>query len=125
MQRFIAADYTSEGACTTVHPRAMRREMMLWGYDPFLSTRPFYYSTFWWDGVPYYYADDNYYVWNGSAGGYQAVDPPPQVLNQSTASAGITELYAYPKNGQSAEQQARDRQEYQTWATQQAALHTP
>jgi hypothetical protein len=96
-----------------------------WGYDPFLSTLPFYYSTFWWDGVPYYYAHDNYYVWNGSAGGYQAVDPPPQVLNQSTASAGVTELYAYPKNGQSAEQQARDKQECETWAAQQATLHAP
>jgi hypothetical protein len=96
-----------------------------WGYDPLLSRLPFYYSTFWWDGVPYYYADDNYYVWNGSAGGYQAVDPPPQVLNQSTASAGVTELYAYPKNGQSAEEQARDKQECETWAAQQAALHAP
>jgi hypothetical protein len=47
------------------------------------------------------------------------------VLNQSTASAGVTGLYAYPKNGQSAEQQARDKQECETWAAQQAALHAP
>ena len=26
----------------------------------FLATLPFYYSTYWWNGVPYYYANDNY-----------------------------------------------------------------
>src|SRR5579872_5659597 len=69
------------------------------GYDLFLPTLPLYYSTLWWDGVPYYYADDNYYVWNGSADEYQAVDPPSQVLNQTSA-GGVTQLYAYPRNGQ-------------------------
>jgi hypothetical protein len=43
------------------------------GYGLFLATLPFYYSTLWWNGVPYYYADDNYYVWNHSMSGYQAV----------------------------------------------------
>jgi DNA-binding beta-propeller fold protein YncE len=81
------------------------------GYGLFLGTLPFYYSILWWNGVPYYYADDNYYVWNNSMGAYQAVAPPPRVMNQAAAQWGGTDLFAYPKNGQSAEQQARDRQE--------------
>src|SRR5580658_8758421 len=33
------------------------------GYGLFLSALPYGYWTYWWDGVPYYYADDNYYLW--------------------------------------------------------------
>lgn len=94
------------------------------GYGLFLATLPFYYSTLWWNGVPYYYADDNYYVWNNSMGGYQAVAPPPQVMNQAAAQRGGTDLFAYPKNGQSAEQQARDRQECRNWAASQTGSGT-
>jgi hypothetical protein len=32
------------------------------------ATLPFYCSTYWWNGVPYYYADDDSYVWNNSYG---------------------------------------------------------
>src|ERR1700685_1660484 len=46
------------------------------GYGLFLATLPLYYSTLWWNGVPYYYANDNYYVWNNGMGGYQSVSPP-------------------------------------------------
>jgi hypothetical protein len=90
----------------------------------FLATLPFYYSTLWWNGVPYYYAYDNYYVWNNGMGGYQAVAPPPQVSNQAAAQRGDTDLFAYPKNGQSAEQQARDRQECRNWAASQMGSGT-
>ncbi|MGA8708995.1 MAG: hypothetical protein WB646_18640 [Steroidobacteraceae bacterium] len=103
----------------------------------FLATLPFYYSTYWWDGVPYYYADDNYYVWSNSADGYVSVAPPPQVVsqapagtypagNQATApyagAAGApNQLFVYPKNGQAADQIAKDRQECQAWAGSQAS----
>jgi hypothetical protein len=89
------------------------------GYGLFLATLPLYYSTLWGNGVPYYYASDNYYVWNNGMGGYQAVAPPPQVSNQSVAQRGNTDLFAYPKTGQSAEQQSRDRQECRNWAASQ------
>jgi hypothetical protein len=98
-----------------------------WGwpaYGLFLGTLPFYYSTVWWNGVPYYYADDAYYVWNGAAGAYESVAPPGQVMNQASSPAympqGASELFAYPKHAQSEEQQARDKQECRTWADTQA-----
>src|ERR1039457_3901001 len=78
-----------------------------------------YYSTFWDGGVPYYYADDNYYQWDGNVGQYETVNPPPEVLKQANAQQSVTELFAYPKNGQSTEQQAQDKQECRSWAAAQ------
>jgi hypothetical protein len=87
------------------------------GYGLLLSTLPYDYWTYWWDGVPYYYADDNYYLWNQTAGAYQSVAPPPGLGTQAAVAPSITTLFAYPKNGQSAEQQTRDRQECSHWAS--------
>ena len=103
----------------------------------FLATLPFYYSTYWWNGVPYYYADDNYYVWSNSADGYVSVAPPAQVASQApqgtyqganqagapyaNAAVAGNQLFVYPKNGQAADQIAKDRQECQAWAGSQAA----
>jgi|HubBroStandDraft_1064217.scaffolds.fasta_scaffold453362_1 hypothetical protein len=101
-----------------------------WGW-PFLAALPLYYSTWWWGGVPYYYAYDNYYVWNGT--GYAVVTPPTEVLSQGApppggvppagpgapGGAGGSELFAYPKNGQSLEQQQRDKDECRVWAASQ------
>ena len=50
---------------------------------------------------------------------YQAVVPPLQVMNQTAVQRGGTDLFAYPKNGQGTEQQARDRQECRDWAASQ------
>ena len=94
------------------------------GYGLFLAALPLYYSTFWWNGVPYYYAYDNYYVWNQGMGGYQSVAPPPQVSNQAAAPRGDKDLFAYPKTGQSVEQQNRDRQECRNWAASQTGAGT-
>jgi hypothetical protein len=91
------------------------------GYGLFLSTLPYYYSTYWWDGVPYYYADDNYYRWDGSLGEYEVVNPPAGLANQDVQPAN-TELYAYPRNGQSTQQQAQDKQQCQTWADSQSGV---
>jgi hypothetical protein len=94
-----------------------------WGWPGafFLATLPLYYSTLWWDGVPYYYADDNYYTWDGTAGGYTAVQPPPEVVNQARTIQQTTELFVYPKNSQTPDQVERDKQECRTWAASQAA----
>src|ERR1700722_10036291 len=48
---------------------------VLLGYGLFFDALPLYYSTYWWGGVPYYYANDNFYQWNGSAGGYHNRSP--------------------------------------------------
>jgi len=94
-----------------------------WGWWPmgvYLSVLPWYYATYWWDGIPYYYADNRYYIWNGDAGAYEQVQPPsgfnPQAPSEPAAS---TELFAYPKNGQSAAKQASDKNECRAWAASQ------
>jgi hypothetical protein len=92
---------------------------------------PYGYSTYWWGGVPYYYANNNYYLWDSSANSYEAVEPPSgmtstpppggaQAGNVPPTSGGPagtwTDLYAYPKGGQSMEQQTKDRDECHKWA---------
>lgn len=91
------------------------------GYGLLWATLPFDYSTYWWGGVPYYYADDNYYTWDADANAYQTVEPPVQVANQVAAQT-TSDLFAYPKNGQSAELQARDRKECTGWASEQTGF---
>ena len=90
------------------------------GYGLFFSTLPLVYSTYYWDGVPYYYADDNYYQWNSSADEYETVQPPAEVASQAAAAAPQAQLFAYPLNGQSDAQQAKDRSDCLQWAAGQA-----
>ena len=95
-----------------------------WGWPGglFLASLPLYYSTWYWNGVPYYYAYDNYYVWDGPAAQYEQVAPPPGLINRGapTPAQGSSDLFAYPKNGQSDAQQARDKQECRDWAAAQS-----
>jgi hypothetical protein len=111
------------------------------GFAWFLPILPLAYSTYWWGGVPYYYANDAYYTYDPSYEGYVATDPPPvsdsgdssgsaqappsgaQPMPQSgdpTQQGGTGQIFMYPKNGQSVEQQSQDKAECQQWATQQA-----
>jgi hypothetical protein len=100
------------------------------GLGWYLPALPLGYSTLWWGGVPYYYADDSYYLWDDGVGQYEAVEPPsgpPDSAPSTSAPAtGATdtnsELFAYPKAGQSQEQQARDRDECRKWAVSQTGL---
>ncbi len=92
------------------------------GLGLYFSALPFYYSTYWWGGVPYYYADDTFYTWDGSAGEYQTVEPPPEVEQQAQSQAG-SELIAYPKNGQSDQQQAKDKADCRQWAATQSGYN--
>jgi hypothetical protein len=90
------------------------------GLGLYLDTLPWDYATYWWGGVPYYYADDNYYVWDSPAGEYQEVQPPAQVAQQAAnAPAPSQQLYAYPKNGQSEQQQTSDKAQCRQWAATQ------
>ena len=101
------------------------------GFSWFLPVLPLAYATYWWSGQPYYYANDVYYTYSPDYSGYVATDPPPVSNEQSDSSApaaqgemappsGSAQVFMYPKNGQSAEQQTQDRTECQAWATQQA-----
>lgn len=76
----------------------------------FVPILPPFYSTVWWGGVPYYYADDTYYDWNAGAGEYEVVQPPEGIERGGTTQTPPADsIFVYPKNGQSAEQQAQDR----------------
>lgn len=86
-----------------------------------ISVLPPFYSTVWFSGIPYYYADNVYYTWQPEQNGYAVVDAPPDADNlaaaeSAPADAPQTDLIIYPKDGQSREQQAADRFECHTWA---------
>jgi hypothetical protein len=89
----------------------------------FVAILPPFYTTVWFGGVPYYYANDTYYSWSGERQQYEVVAPPDGI-----ESAGTTEpppsdsMFVYPRNGQSAEQEARDRYECHHFALEQTGF---
>jgi hypothetical protein len=109
------------------------------GFAWFLPVLPLAYATYWYDGLPYYYANDVYYTWNPDYSGYTATDPPP-VTDSSAGADGAAappeglsgagqgapdpsvgaQIFMYPKNGQSEQQQSDDKRECQQWAASQA-----
>ena len=93
------------------------------GLGLYFATLPLYYSTFWWGGIPYYYADDVYYRYDDRVRQYVTVAPPTEVPSQNGGQAPVgTDLIAYPKNGQTAEQQATDKYECHHWAATQSGF---
>ena len=85
---------------------------------------PFYYSTVWAGGVPYYYANGVYYTAAPYQNpGYVVVAPPPGVeLNDAVAAGPVAnpmQPIVYPRQGQSPQQTVRDRQECNVWANAQ------
>jgi hypothetical protein len=102
------------------------------GYGLFFDALPLSYSTLWWAGSPYYYANDNYYQWNGAVSLYETVRPPRDLASQVATTQAPENLnlfdfnlFAYPKNAQATEQQATDRIECQHWATDQTGINPP
>jgi uncharacterized protein DUF6515 len=87
-----------------------------------VSFLPDVYTTVWAGSVPYYYANHVYYQWRPVTHDYVVVAPTEaSVTTVPTAAAPIgTDIFAYPKNGQSEEQQARDRYECYRWAISQS-----
>jgi hypothetical protein len=96
----------------------------------FVPVLPPFYTTVWVAGAPYYYADDVYYVYRGPAAGYEVVAPPPgeevaaaQPGPPPGAGPGPAhQLYIYPRNGQTPDQQARDQYDCHTWAQSQSGF---
>ncbi len=80
-------------------------------YVPFL---PGFYSTLWFGGMPYYYANDVYYAWREPQRAYEVVEPPA-----GAATPVPDDIYMYPRNGQSEQQQGTDRYECHRWAADQ------
>lgn len=86
----------------------------------FVTVLPPFYSTVWFSGVPYYYANDTYYLWRDTRHEYEVVDAPDGIESSGTTQAPASdEIFIYPKNGQSSEQQARDRYECHRYAVDQ------
>jgi hypothetical protein len=83
---------------------------------------PPYYTTVWAGGVPYYYADGTYYLWRPERQEYVVTAAPPDAAPLTTAPPTSPPLYAYPKSGQSEEQQATDRYECHSWARGQSGF---
>jgi len=86
-----------------------------------IGVLPPYYSTVWFAGIPYYYADNVYYTWQPDQNGYVVTDPPPDADTpapppDAPPSANQMDLIIYPKNGQSKDQQSADQYECNTWA---------
>jgi hypothetical protein len=93
------------------------------GHGFFFISIPSYCRLVYWEGVPYYYADDVFYEWNGAAGAYQEVQPPVGLAEQIDAQAPIvTELFVFPNGDQTSEQLERDREACHDWAVQQAGF---
>jgi hypothetical protein len=94
-----------------------------WPLGVYITALPLYYSTFWWNGVLFYYANGNYYVWNADVGQYEQIQPSPELKEQASGKpAGSADLFAYPKNGQSTAQQAADKAECRRWAKEQTGF---
>jgi hypothetical protein len=92
---------------------------------------PPYYTTVYVRGVPYYYANDVYYMPSGP--GYMVVDAPPAgaVVEQPPAppsapspaqTASADQVFIYPRQNQSPEQQASDRYACHQWAVSQTGV---
>ena len=104
----------------------------------FVPVLPPYYTTVWFVGAPYYYANDTYYQYEGPQG-YEVVQPPedPSAAVQGPQGPAYPgapppapggehpegeDLFIYPQNGQSPDQQASDRYECHKWAASQTGF---
>lgn len=81
-----------------------------------VSVLPPYYSTLWYGGSPYYYADSVYYAYRPERREYVVTEPPPEARPEPQPDKGSDEIFVYPREGQSEEQQATDRYECHRWA---------
>jgi hypothetical protein len=100
-------------------------------YVPIL---PIGYSTVYFGGVPYYYANDAYYQWVPAQNQYEVVAPPgDENAAQMQPPPGAApppppgaapgdDFFVYPKNGQPEDLQAKDKFECHKWASQQSGF---
>ncbi|MDP3287342.1 MAG: hypothetical protein Q8M64_03455, partial [Methyloversatilis sp.] len=82
----------------------------------FITVLPYGYTVIDYGGRPYYRYDDVYYARRDE--GYVVVEPPEGRYADSEP-AESDELFVYPADGQSVEQQATDRFECHDWASSQ------
>lgn len=80
---------------------------------------PPFYTTIWFGSRPYYYANDTYYLWRPDLNAYQ-VATPPATENQPEPPYSANQIFIYPKQGQSEQQQADDRYTCHRWGVEQS-----
>ena len=115
--------YGERGSRVGVDRGGEHRGWSVPGRGSYFVSIPVYCKLVYWDGVAYYYADDVYYEWNGSAGAYEQVQPPTGLAEKINAQTPLgTELFVFPNGNQTNEQLERDRQECHRWADQQVGL---
>lgn len=88
----------------------------------FVPVLPPFYTTLILGGIAYYYANDAYYVWREQEHQYEVVAPPKDVDNATVTPPPAQNVFVYPKKGQTAEQQAKDRYECHVWAVDQTGF---
>lgn len=104
-------------------PRGPRFVVVAPPFGVFVPVLPPYYTTVWFGGIPYYYANDSYYVWHDDSRQYEVVAPPDGSGDSGTTSAPPSDdVFIYPKNGQSPDQQAQDRYECHSWSAGQSGF---
>jgi hypothetical protein len=104
-------------------PRGPRFVVVAPPFGLFVPVLPPFYTTVWFGGIPYYYANDSYYVWRASDNQYEVVAPPDGSGDSaSTQAPPSDDVFIYPKNGQTEEQQSTDRYECHAWASGQSGF---
>jgi hypothetical protein len=87
----------------------------------FVGTLPGLYSSFWYGGTRYFYADHVYYEYEPMRRGYVVVRSPYGDDDEEYSDdAEGDDLYIYPARGQSEQQQADDRYACHRWAAQES-----
>jgi hypothetical protein len=93
------------------------------GHGFYFASIPSYCKRVYWNGVPYFYADDVYYEWSGTAGAYEQVQPPAGLAESINKQApALRDLFVFPNGDQTIEQLERDREECHQWAADQVGL---
>ncbi len=86
-------------------------------YGLFVGSLP-YYSSFWYGSTRYYYSDGAYYNYDAARSGY-VVAASPYGDESSGQAASVDDMYIYPAQGQSEQQQADDKYQCHRWAVDQ------
>lgn len=90
-----------------------------------VSFLPDFYTTVWYGGAPYYYANSVYYARRAGAPGYVVTAAPAGAADYSDPAAVSTvsdEIYVYPRQGQPDAAAARDRYDCHRWAVSQTGF---
>lgn len=90
-----------------------------------VSLLPDFYTTLWYGGVPYYYANSVYYTPRTGGVGYVVTEPPSGAVARSEpadVTVGSDEIFVYPRQSQSEGTLARDRYECHRWAVSQTGF---